>query len=267
MKICSIYNEYDKTKSPVAYLIYYEKSRRFYIEICEDAEFNNLPMMLALFYKEGINSIDSYWSKNWVNSRIVPTDRQNLGQILKAGNMEFYDEYMLLIKSKGMCSHDDFCVEEISLNKMDKSVVTKFRQKNIRDILVDDEDIIVFFNDDTTRKYSVSQLTEKKELQKYISHHFNECEIMPGGYEINWNDVVCIHFEKLRTMGEQINISFKYFEKFAKQNVVNTAEACDMLDCSRQNMEESVRKDKIKPIHESAKNKMFLRADINEKRW
>lgn len=267
MKICSIYNEYDNTKSPVAYLIYYENSRRFYIEICDDAEFDNLPMMLALYIKDGIYSIDSYWSKNWVDSRIVPTDRQNLGQILKAGNMECYDEYKLLIKSKGMCSHDDFCVEEISLNKVNQSVVTKLYQKKIRDILVDKNEIIVFFNDDTTRKYSVRQLTKKKELQKYISQHFNECEIMPGGYEINWNDVLCIHIEKLRTMGEQINISFKYFEKFAQQNIVNTAEACEMLDCSRQNIEDSVRREKLKPIQESAKNKMFLRADINEKRW
>lgn len=267
MKICSIYNENDKAKHPVAHLIYYEKSECFYIEICEDARFDNLPMMLALFLKEGVYSIDSYWSKNWVCSRIVPPDRQNLGQILKANNMECYDEYSLLIKSKGMCSHDDFCVEEIPLSKVEKSVLDKICHKSIKDVLIDTEEIIVFFNDDTTRKYSINQLTERIEQQNYIRKHLKEYEIMPGGYEINWNDILRIHTEKLRGMGEQINISFKYFEKFAKNNIVNTAEACEILDCSRQNIEDSVRRDKLKPIQESAKNKMFLRADINEKLW
>lgn len=267
MKICAIYNEYDRDKNPVAYLLYYEKKECFYIEICEDARFDNLPMMLALFMKDGVYSIDSYWSKNWVQSRIIPTDRQNLGQILKSNKMNYYDEYKLLMKSKGICSHDDFCIEEISLGESNKSVLNDICKKSIKDILVDEEEIIVFFNDDITRKYTIEQLTEKKEKQKYIRKHLGQCEVMPGGYEINWNDVLCIHVEKLRDLGEQINISFNYFKKFAKNNLVNTAEACEILGCSRQNIEDSVKRDKLKPIQESAKNKLFLRAEINERRW
>lgn len=267
MKICSIYNEYDKTKQAVAYLFYYEKKERFYIEISDDAQFENLPMMLALFLKQGIYSIDSFWSKKWVCSRIIPTDRQNLGQILKANNMRYYDEYKLLIKSKGMCSHDDFCLEEISIDTVKGNVLQNLSFKGIKDVLADMEEIIIFYNDNITRKYSISQLTDRPEYQNYIRSHLNEYEIMPGGYEINWNDIVCIHIDKLRTVGEQINISFKYFEQFAKKNVVNTAEACEILNCSRQNIEDSVKRNKLKPVQESAKNKMFLKADINRRLW
>ena len=267
MKVCSIFNEYDKQKCPVAYLIYYEKYECFYIEINKDADFENLPMLLALFVEKGIYSIDSYWSKKWVCSRIIPTDRQNLGQLLKANSMKYYDEYKLLIKGKGKCSHDDFCVEEISFNQIDNTILQKRWMKNIKDILIDDEGIIVFYNDDITRKYRISQLADRKEHQNYIKKHLDEYEIMPGGYEINWNDIVYIHVEKLRTIGDLINISLKYFEQFAKRNLINTAEACEILDCSRQNVEDLVKRNKLKPVQTSAKNKMFLKADINKKLW
>lgn len=267
MKICSIYNEYDKEKHPVAYLIYYEKYECFYIEIDEEAGFDNLPMMLALFQRQGIHSIDSLWSKKWVCSRIIPPDRQNLGQILKKNNISYYDEYQLLIKSKGKCSHDDFGVEEIPIHQMNNTILTKRWQRHIKDMIVNDESILVFYNDGVTRQYNVGQLTDKKEHQKYMKEHMSECEIMPGGYEINWNDIVCIHIDRLRTVGEQINISFKYFEQFTKRNLINTAEACEILNCSRQNVEDLVKRNRLKPVHVSAKNKMFLKSEINKKLW
>lgn len=267
MRVCSIYNEYDKEKHPVAYLIYYEKSECFYIEINKDANLSNLPMMLALFLEKGIYSMDSFWSKKWVCNRIIPTDRQNLGQILKANNIDYYDEYKLLIKSKGKCSHDDFCVEEIPFYQIENTILPERWQKHIKDFIIEEQSILVFYHDNITKKYEIGQLTDRKEHQKYIREHLDEGELMPGGYEINWNDIVCIHIDKLRNSGEQINISLKYFEEFAKKNLINTAEACEILDCSRQNIEDLVKRNKLAPLHASAKNKMFLKSDINEKLW
>lgn len=267
MKICSVYNVYDKTKKAVAYIIYYESSESFYIEICEDATFDNLPMMFALYIKEGKYSIDSHWSKQWVCSRIIPTDRQNLGDILKTNNIKYYNEYKLLIKGKGICSHDDFGVEEISCDEIEGNIKDRITKRSIKDVLINEREIIVFFNDDTTRKYDIGEIIDKKEQVSYIISHLNEYKIMPGGYEINWNDVFSIHIEKLRNMGESFNVSYKYFEMFAKKNIVNTAQACEMLNCSRQNIEDTVKRDKLKPVHQSAKNKMFLKSEINEYLW
>lgn len=150
MKVCSIYNYYDKEKTSIAYLVYFEDERNFYIEICDNAEMNNVPMMFALFMKKSIYSLDSNWSKKWVCSRIIPTDRQNLGQILKENHMKYYDEYTLLMKSKGICSHDDFAVEEIP-------------QKRI----------------------SINH--------RYVDEHMENFVVMPGGYELNCNDVGYVH--------------------------------------------------------------------------
>lgn len=267
MKVCSIFNEYDKIKKAVAYLIYYEKSNCFYIEIEEDADPAKLPMLLALFVEKGVYTIDSLWSKKWVNSRIIPTDRQNLGSILKHNGLEYYDEYKLLIKGKGKCSHDDYCVEELATSQIDETVVAKRFKHTIRDVVVKDEDMLVFFRDDTTRKYNLNQLVNKKEQVSYLKKNFDEYEIMPGGYEINWNDIVVIDIERLRSVGESVAVPYKYFQKFAQSNIVNTSGACEMLGCSRQNIDDMVRRNSLEPVHASAKNKMFFKQDIQKKMW
>ena len=43
--------------------------------------------------KRGETTVNSYWSKIWVQQRIVPPDRQNIGEILRDNHLQEYDEY------------------------------------------------------------------------------------------------------------------------------------------------------------------------------
>lgn len=267
MKICSIYNVYNKLKTPVAYLVYYDMAGIFYIEICSDADISDTPMLFALFMKKGVYSIDSEWSKKWVQSRIIPSDRQNLGMILKAEKMKYYDEYTFLIKSKGKCSHDDFCVEEIPIKNINNTILPERWKENINDIIVNKEEMLVFFNDETMKKYNINDFIDDKSQLNYAIEHSNDFMIMPGGYELNCNDIVFVSKQQLKSCGEQTNLSLAYFKLFAKNNLINTSAACEMLNCSRQNIDDLVKRDKLEPVHQSEKNKMFLKADINKKRW
>lgn len=265
MKVCSIYNCFDKEKTSIAYLVYFENERNFYIEICDNANINNVPMMFALFMKKNIYSLDSNWSKKWVSSRIIPTDRQNLGQILKENNMKYYDEYTLLIKVKGICSHDDFAVEEIPLKRISDTILPKRWKNNIKDAIVRKDEILIFFNDDTTRRYTAEDLKGISINNKYVDAHMEDFVVMQGGYELNCNEVVYIERSKLREVGECVPVSIEYFRQFAKNNLINTAGACEILNCSRQNMDNLVRSKTIEVIHESPKNKMFFKSDIKER--
>ena len=91
MKIFAIRDEYDETEKDLAYLLYYEKERLFYIELPDDADPWETPLLLSSFAKRRVRTINAYWSKMWVQQRIVPTDRQNLGEILKDNGLEEYD--------------------------------------------------------------------------------------------------------------------------------------------------------------------------------
>lgn len=56
------------------------------------------------------------------------------------------------------------------------------------------------------------------------------------------------------------------FRTFVQKRVVSTAEACELLDCSRQNIDDLVRRKKIRPVRADAKNRLFLRNELLQRR-
>lgn len=53
MKIFAIRNEEDENRKDLGYLIYYEKPRRFYIELPDDADPWETPLILSSCLKRG----------------------------------------------------------------------------------------------------------------------------------------------------------------------------------------------------------------------
>ena len=70
-------------------------------------------LMLSCLAEKGEYEIGSKWALNFVKSRIVPPERQNLGGILLAHGMEYYNEFDFLLFDMGRCCHDDYYLEEI----------------------------------------------------------------------------------------------------------------------------------------------------------
>ena len=78
------------------------------IRIAETAEPSGVPVLLALALEKGDREIGMPWAARWVQERLVPAGRQNLGEILRAHGLREYDEVALLAEGRGACSHDDF---------------------------------------------------------------------------------------------------------------------------------------------------------------
>ena len=100
MKIFAIRDESTQEQKDLAYLLYYEQEKRFYIELPENADAWETPLLLDSFVKRGETTVNSYWSRIWVEQRIVPPDRQNIGEILRDNHLKEYDEYALLILTR-----------------------------------------------------------------------------------------------------------------------------------------------------------------------
>ncbi len=83
------------------------------IEIKPWAGENDVPMLLVPFVRAGKPVLDEKWSRKWVEERIVPPSRQNIGQVLKANGLDEYDDFKLLMVSMGRCSQDDFGLVEV----------------------------------------------------------------------------------------------------------------------------------------------------------
>lgn len=50
--------------------------------------------------------------------------------------------------------------------------------------------------------------------------------------------------------------------KFISENVVDTSEAMALLNCSRQNIDDLVKRNKLTPIRSLSKTKIFFKEDI-----
>lgn len=113
MKHYAIRNEYLGGNKILGILNYDEESREFSIDVPEDVNEEEAPFLLSAFVKRGERHIGAEWAKKWVESRIVPVGRQNIGQILRENHWERYDEFALLVKNQGRSCQDECYIEEM----------------------------------------------------------------------------------------------------------------------------------------------------------
>ena len=133
MKIFAIRSDLIRKAKNLAYLIYYENAKSFYVEIADDVDEREVPLLLSSYVKRSKKTVDAYHSKLWVQQRIVPPYRQNLGQILKENNLDSYDEFELLTMAKERCSQDNYYIYPISQKNLPKSFAMRF-DKRVEDI-------------------------------------------------------------------------------------------------------------------------------------
>ena len=137
MKAFAIRDEWLDRDRDLAYLLYYEKEKSFHIEICPDTGEWEAPMILSSFIRKNRRSVDTFWSGKWVEQRIVPPERQNLGMILKKHGIDEYDPYRLLVLSHGRCAQDDCFITALKEREYPAELIKRLGQ-NIRDMFADE---------------------------------------------------------------------------------------------------------------------------------
>jgi len=101
----------NKINKTVAILNYDEKKKSYTIDVPAGISEREVPMLVSAFVKKGIRHVDNEWSMKWVQSRIIPSSRQNIGEILRVNKMTSYDEHTLLLKNEGRSCQDEFYLE------------------------------------------------------------------------------------------------------------------------------------------------------------
>lgn len=270
MKIFAIRDETDATGKDIAFLIYYERDKRFYIELPENADPWETPLLLSSFLKRGEQTVNAYWSKMWVQQRIIPSDRQNLGQILKDNGLEAYDEFDLLVLADGRCAQDHYYLISVSESNLPESFVYRFQMK-VEDVVpLTKRQLLVFFRDGNVKKCNVGELLANNIAFSPIwkdENLFRSVSIQPGGYGVCWGENLNIAYNVLYDCGKDVPLSLEDFRRFIETRVINTAEAAELLSCSRQNIENLVRRKKLHLIKATPKNKLFLKSEIIQRNW
>ena len=110
-----------------------------------------------------------YWRKIWVQQRIVPIDRQNIGEILRDNHLKEYDEYELLTLAMGRCAQDDYYLVPIDGKDLPEEI-TKYFSKRIEDVLpLEKHCLLVFFRDGVVKKCDLQKHFKKQEHFRIFS--------------------------------------------------------------------------------------------------
>lgn len=270
MKIFAIRDATDEAGKNLAYLLYYEIGKKFYIELPEDSDVWETPLLLDSFIKKGEHSVNSYWSKIWVQQRIVPPDRQNIAEILKNHGLKEYDEYSLLMIASGRCEQDDYYLSAIDESTLPVSITERFSRK-IEDVAaLKNNCLLVFFRDGSVRKCDLAEYFEQEPRFQVLLNNpewYDAVEIQTGGFGLRWDDNLTLSNTMLYNMGLPVPLSADDFRLFASNRIINGAEAAEMLHCSRQYINELVKTGKLHPIKSSEKNTLFMKSEILQRLW
>lgn len=270
MKIFAIRDESAIDQIDLAYLLYYEVEKRFYIELPEDADPWETPLLLSSFLKKGETSVNSYWSKMWVQQRIVPMDRQNLGQILRDNKLKEYDEFDLLMLAMGRCAQDDYFLVPIEESQLPEKIKKRFARL-IEDVIpLGDYALLVFFRDGCVKRCSIKEHYENAPTFQVLFRNeafFYAAKLQSGGHGVEWDVNLSISAETLYRIGKKVPLTALDFQNFVVYGVVNVADAAEMLDCSRQNIDYLTKSGKLHPIKSTGKNTLYLKSEILKRNW
>lgn len=250
----------------VGVLLYYEKKKDFIIELQEYLDEWTAPLLFTNLVKRGIYTVPRDLSFTWVRERIIPVGRHNISEILKNHKMESYDEMKFLEISRGKCSQDSMYIKKI--DEMPGFVLG--RRKIIVDCTpCDNNSILCFFENDELKKVDLNECIEIDGVHKIISNEklFRSCKVGTGGYSVTFNDSIDIPASVLYETGISLPLSLNDFMSFARNNLIDTSECCNVLECSRQNVSYLSKHDQLSPIKSGVKGNLYLKGNVTRNLW
>lgn len=100
---------------PCGEIQYNPSNQVFTAHIFDGVGPNEVPAIFSFFVAKGMRDIPSEYVRAWVDERIAPPSRQNIGEILRAHDLEEYDPCVLLMSGNGRSSQDGFYLKEIGI--------------------------------------------------------------------------------------------------------------------------------------------------------
>ncbi|MGN0402248.1 MAG: hypothetical protein ACI4HQ_08320 [Acetatifactor sp.] len=265
MKSYAIYDEELDREAAIGYLLYYEKAESFMIELCEDIDEWEVPLLFQGLVRKKTYTVPRDISLMWVKERVIPSGRQNIGSVLKNHKLKNYSEMALLRLAQGRCSQDNCYIEELSEAELPDNIKDRMRKNVWECFATEDKQILCMFKDNTVRKVDLTRLVDQYKDITYVLKNrelLDSVKVGAGGYSVMFNESIEIRSGDLREVGLLMPLTANDFFDFVRRNVVDTTKACDMLQCSRQNLSYWVKEGKIKPVINGTKENMYFIGEI-----
>ncbi len=265
MKIFAIHDDEIDEKNSIAYLFYYEKSDEYIIEIRNDLNEWNAPLLFSGLVKQQIYTVPRDISRLWVEERVIPSDRQNIGIILRNAKLSKYNEASILSLSKGKSSQDNCYVVEIKKAELPEWVTERQNDNILESFPIVDNRVLCLLANDNVIEVDLEKCMEDiPKLYTVLSRDelLSTLKVDAGGYGVSFNETISIDKRILLKHGIILPIYAHVFRDFAKHCFVNTTEVCSILNCSRQNLSYMVKNDILHSIKDDWRENVFFRGEV-----
>jgi len=269
VKIYSIRNEYIKGDNLVGYLCYYQSDRTFGLELKEGLGPVEMTMFLEAFAGKNIYSVDPYWSGRWVQERIVPTDRQNLGAILRDAGLKEYDPHRLLVLASGRCAQDDLFISPVREDELEPWARERFSKRLSAAIPLSNGRMMMTIKDKSTYLVQLKPLMENDAgLKRILSDElqFQSLKLITGGTGITFGEGLYLMKDALMTQATPGLVDANDWKKIVIETVMDTAKICETYGVSRQYVNRLVSEGTLSSLPLSGRSQVFLRPDV-ERIW
>lgn len=269
MRIFSIIDKEGRRKTTLGYLLCYEKAKQFVVELDSNLDEWTAPVLFQGLVKRGIYTIPSDISRLWVQERVIPSGRQNIGDILRNAHLKEYDELALLALSKGKCSQDNCYLAEISEKELPEEIQER-RKKNVKDCcVIADGKLLCMYYDEVVQKVDPVDLVAYHSQVGHVLKNealLRSVRVGVGGYGITFNESIAVATADLRAVGVDVGIRQSDVCCMLESLVIDTTTACNRLGCSRQALAYWVKLQKLKPIILGTKENLYLVSEIERLR-
>ena len=119
------------------------------------------------------------------------------------------------------------------------------------------------------KKIDLLEIQSVTGVDKVLRHEslYRSCQVGTGGYSITFDDSIDIPAWILYDVGVTIPLSQDDFIRFAKNNLLDTTECCEVLDCSRQNISYMVKRGQIEEVKANVKGNLYQKGDVLKNMW
>ena len=181
--------------------------------------------------------------------------RQNLDMMLEEYGMGEYDPFVLLQYTQGRCPQDGFFLKKISEKKISEEVRQRREKRMLTATASPDGKVLI------TQAGGGVIVVEKSLFCEYTANP-DSMKLSLLGDSLFFSDGGAIDYLTLDEMGASVAIDGEVFRIFAEREVISTSEVMKILGCTRQNVDDLVKRGRLRALSIPSNTKLFYRRDV-----
>ena len=261
MKICEIRDDYRRLS--IGFLYYFEDADSYLIELPETLKKEDAPICFDAFLERKTYTVGPEQSRRYVESRVIPRDRQNIGAILRSAGLKEYDAFRLLMLSEGKCAQDDCSIHPV--NEVPEWLERRKKHWIREAVALPDYHMFLTFEEGTTKVADLRGLLEGERTLAILLQReadYRRVRVCGSGRYLDWGAGRIVMYDALYRMGTRLALSREDFARILEEALMDVPEICEKYDVSRQYVHKKLQEAGVQPVKKSGTGNLYRTDEV-----